>query len=90
MDKLDTWIHVAELIIVVLIAPGVRTLVKTLISLRDTAVTLSTTMTSVQSTLQHHVEQDTVQFAELQRHVAGVDGNVREMKGRLGRMRGGD
>lgn len=83
MPSLDTWIHIAELIIVVVVVPSLKSLVKVLFTLQQ-AVTILTQNVSGQSTsFTAHVMEDHRQFQAQGDRLNRVDGNVREILGLL-------
>lgn len=79
----DTWIHVAELVILGIIVPSLKKLIGTIVDLRGDVTLLRQSLSTHASAFAAHVREDHEHFQVLDQRVNSVDGNVREVMGLL-------
>ena len=83
MDKLDTWLHVVELIIAVIVVPSIRQLVSTLVMLHQQVGLLAQSVKQHSDAFQDHLTEDRKTFEALDMRLSAVDGSLREVRGML-------
>jgi len=82
-ENWDKWLHLAELLLVIFIVPGLKKLIGVLISLQSSLSLLSQTVNQHTASFAVHVQEDRQHFEKLDNHVGEVQGNIREMFGMM-------
>lgn len=78
---IDTWVHIAELIIIGVLVPGVKKLITVLYILNISTDKLTVTLDNHTRAFADHVREDKERFKDLDEQIGETNGNIREMMG---------
>ena len=89
---IELWVHVAELLIIGILTPGIKKLIAVLYALSISTDKLTISLDQHTRAFADHVLEDRLHFKEIDESVSETSGNIREMMGlmRLERRTGLD